>query len=208
MTNDEQESILIKMAINGDMYARGKLIECKRSIVMHVIKKFLNGGSSNDLDDFISVGTIGLIKGVNSYLTIDRDLFPSLSTYAARCIENEVLMYFRKNHTERDGTYVSWDEPIGYDDNGEQLCMADIIIDIKTEEIIEKCIEGDPTYDCLGLLSDKERMVILLRYGFDGNPMNIENIALLMNISTSYVYKLLKLSKKKITEQFKVDKLL
>lgn len=202
MLSDKQEFELIKKAQNGDMFARGKLIEYNSRLVKHVAMKFYKTEENND--DLISVGMIALIKTIDSY---NLDKGTRLATYAARCIENEILMYIRAEKKIEESE-ISLENELGYYDNGEPIYLTNIINDLRTEEIIEKYNnEFEYIQYFLGLLSDKERMVVLLRFGFNGHPpMTIKDIALLMNISTSYVFKLLKVSKMKITEQLKKDR--
>ena len=171
---------------NGDLSAKDELVEHNLRLVAHVIKKY--NQSVQEQDDLISIGTIGLIKAVNSF---DYEKGTRLATYAARCIENEILMYFRnKKKTEKD---VSFSEPIETDSEGNPLTLMDIIsqddtiiddIDFKMKsENLKKFISeiGD----------EREKKIIILRYGLNGKkPLTQREVAKKLNISRSYVSRL------------------
>ena len=168
---------------NGDRDARSKLIEHNLRLVAHIIKKYYS--NANDQDDLISIGTIGLIKAIDSF---DSDKGIRLSSYAARCIENEVLMFFRSG--KKSSQDVSINEPIDTDKDGNTLTLIDImatednIIDnldckIKSEQLKKYIAE---------VLSPRERTIIELRYGLDGRPpLTQREVASSLGISRSYV---------------------
>ena len=179
----EEEKEYLERFKNGDMNARGKLIEHNLRLVAHIVKKYYS--NTSDQDDLVSIGTIGLIKAVN---TFDSTKGIRLSSYAARCIENEVLMYFRNGR--KSAQDVSMDEPIDTDKEGNALTLMDIMstedsivedldIKIKAEKLRHYIIE---------VLSPRERLIIELRYGLNGNHgLTQREVASKLNISRSYV---------------------
>ena len=168
---------------NGDMEARSKLIEHNLRLVAHIIKKYYS--SQSDQDDLVSIGTIGLIKAVN---TFDSSKGIRLSSYAARCIENEVLMFFRNG--KKSAQDVSMNEPIDTDKEGNTLTLMDVMstednivdnldIKIKSEQLKKYLVE---------VLTPRERIIIELRYGLNGNrPLTQREVAQRLKISRSYV---------------------
>lgn len=181
----EEESYHLEKMKSGDMQSRNILIEKNLRLVAHIVKKYY--AASEEQDDLISIGTIGLIKAVDSF---DNGKKTKLSTYAARCIENEILMYFRsKKKTAGD---VSINEHIDEDKDGNALLLMDIISEddhiidtifnnIKTEAMLS-AIEND--------LPDRERKIILLRYGLSEPALTQKETALRLGISRSYVSRL------------------
>ena len=171
---------------NGDMEARNKLIEHNLRLVAHIIKKYYS--SQSDQDDLVSIGTIGLIKAVN---TFDSSKGIRLSSYAARCIENEVLMFFRNG--KKSAQDVSMNEPIDTDKEGNTLTLMDVMstednivdnldIKIKSEQLKKYLVE---------VLTPRERIIIELRYGLNGSrPLTQREVAQRLKISRSYVYKI------------------
>lgn len=169
---------------NGDMEARSMLIEHNLRLVAHIIKKYYS--SQSDQDDLVSIGTIGLIKAVN---TFDSSKGIRLSSYAARCIENEVLMFFRNG--KKSAQDVSMNEPIDTDKEGNTLTLMDVMstednivddldIKIKSEQLRKYLVE---------VLTPRERIIIELRYGLNGNrPLTQREVAQRLKISRSYVY--------------------
>lgn len=198
-TREEQE--LLERMQNGDVNAKQKLIEHNLRLVAHIIKKYY--ANSSDQDDLISIGTFGLIKAVNTYRP---DKGVRLATYAARCIENEILMYFRS--TKKTAQDVSLEDPIEVDGEGNPLTLLDILCvdDTIFDEIVIKS-------DCKKLrkfvneIKDpREKKILFLRYGLDGNePMTQIEIAQLLGISRSYVSrieaKILKRLKKRLLNE-------
>lgn len=182
LSEKEEKKYLIEMK-QGDKRARSKLIEHNLRLVAHIVKKYYS--STNDQDDLVSIGTIGLIKAIDSF---DLSKGIRLSSYAARCIENEVLMFFR--NSKKNAQDVSMNEPIDTDKDGNALVLMDVmsiedcIIDeldtkIKSEKLLSYMDE---------VLSDREKRVILLRYGLDGNQQLAQReVAKILGISRSYV---------------------
>lgn len=180
----KEEKAYIEKMENGDEEAKAKLIEHNLRLVAHIAKKY--SGTIRDSEDLISLGTIGLIKGINSY---DSSKGTRLVTYAARCIENEILMLMRSNKKSQGD--VSLNDPIGCDKEGNQILLMDIIgtdeedvikeIDRKSQ--IKKLYRNIATR-----LDDREREIIKMRYGLnDGNEMTQFEIAEILGISRSYV---------------------
>ncbi|MDR0930746.1 MAG: RNA polymerase sporulation sigma factor SigK [Clostridiales bacterium] len=205
----EEEEQAINAMLQGDLEARNKLIEHNLRLVAHVAKKYISSGIDND--DLISIGTIGLIKGINSF---DPTKSIKLATYAARCIDNEILMVIRadKKHMGE----VSLDEPIGYDSEGKDVTLIDVVSDGSRDisEEIHLKLEMKKVYKLMETeLDDRERQIIAMRYGLDGyDEMPQREIAKELNISRSYVSRierkaLLKLSGEMInTSELPSDK--
>lgn len=179
----EEERVFLEQAAQGDMAARNKLIEHNLRLVAHIVKKYYT--QTGDVDDLISIGTIGLIKAVNTYRA-DKKI--KLTTYAARCIENEILMYLRK--TRKLAGEVSLSETLDTDGDGSNLSILDLIRveDDMLEELdtrdacrkVRACVEQ--------VLEERERQVIVGRYGLDGKPPRTQReIAAQCGISRSYV---------------------
>lgn len=167
----------------GDTEAKNKLIEHNLRLVAHIIKKYYS--NARDQDDLISIGTIGLIKAVS---TFDSNKGTRLATYAARCIENEILMYFRnQKKTSQD---VSISDPIDTDKDGNQLTLMDVV---SSEDTVLDDVDLKIKSECLHkyiktILSGRERMIIEMRYGIDGQcPKTQREVAEKLNISRSYV---------------------
>ena len=178
----EERELLIAFR-DGDTSAKNKLIEHNLRLVAHIIKKYY--ANSAQQDDLISIGTIGLIKAIN---TFDVDKGTRLATYAARCVENEILMYFRaQKKTAQD---ISVNEPIDTDSEGNPLTLMDIIAtedkiidDIYKMTMIKKLRE-----EIRKISNSRERSIIILRYGLDGsNPLTQLEVAGRLGISRSYV---------------------
>ena len=188
--------MLLEQAGAGDMAARNKLIEHNLRLVAHIVKKYYT--QSGEVDDLISIGTIGLIKAVNTYRP-DKKI--KLATYAARCIENEILMYLRK--TKKLAGEVSLSETLDTDGDGSNLSILDLIRvdddmleELDTRDACRKvriCVER--------VLDDRERKVIVGRYGLDGNPPRTQReIAAQCGISRSYISRIEKKALKKLEE--------
>lgn len=178
----EEREALKKMK-NGDVSAKNKLVEHNLRLVVHIIKKYYSNYS--DQDDLISIGTIGLIKAVNSF---DPDKGTRLATYASRCVENEILMYFRnQKKTSQD---VSMNEPIDVDSEGNPLTLSEIIFtDDTIVEDIDRRMKLEQLRRAVASLGNRrEKEIIVKRYGLDGRvPMTQREIAEQLNISRSYV---------------------
>ena len=190
-----EEKLYLQRCREGDLEAKNILIERNLRLVAHVVKKYQ--GADEELDDLISIGTIGLIKAVS---TFDASKSARLSTYAARCIDNELLMMLRskKKHSREVSLY----EPIGTDKEGNEISLLDIIesppVDIVTEYSTREDIRRLMS-SMKELLSPKEYQVICLRYGLFGIPEQTQRkIAGELNISRSYVSRIEKTALKKL----------
>ncbi|SDQ47731.1 RNA polymerase, sigma 27/28 subunit, RpsK/SigK [Virgibacillus subterraneus] len=194
----EDEARYIQAMQNGDETARNKLIEHNLRLVAHIVKKFENTGE--DMEDLISIGTIGLIKGIESYST---DKGTKLATYAARCIENEILMHLRAlKKVKKD---VSLHDPIGQDKEGNEISLIDIL-EAENENIIEYIqlnMEIDKLKHYLSILDSREREVIIYRYGLGKQKeMTQREIADKLNISRSYVSRIEKRALMKVFHEY------
>ena len=182
----------------GDEEARSILIERNMRLVAHVIKKYQN--TDYDTEDLLSVGTIGLIKAVN---TFNQDRGPRLATYAARCVENEILMLFRAN--KKYSREVSLYEPIGFYKDGESVTLVDVV-EMDNREILDTIILSQDVkelYDAYDkCLKDNEKMVIRLRYGLFGLQEKTQReIAQMLGISRSYVSRIEKKAIEKLRQE-------
>ncbi len=182
LTAQEERDCLERLK-NGDMKAKNELVEHNLRLVAHIIKKYYS--NLNDQDDLISIGTIGLIKAVN---TFDSSKGIRLSSYAARCIENEVLMFFRSS--KKSAQDISMNEPIDTDKDGNALTLMDVM---STEDNILEDLDCKIKSEQLKryifeVLSPRERTIIELRYGLTGiNPLTQREVAKKLGISRSYV---------------------
>jgi len=166
--------------------ARPKLIERNLRLVVYIARRFENTGVG--IEDLISIGTIGLIKAVETYQPAKNI---KLATYASRCIENEILMYLRKNANRR--SEVSLDEPLNTDWDGNELLLSDVLG--TDSDVIEKPIEDDVDrsllFEAIGKLSEREQIIINLRFGLDGRQERTQKeVADLLGISQSYISRL------------------
>ena len=198
----EEEKECIERMKEGDLKAKHQLIEHNLRLVAHVAKKYQ--ASDEDMEDLISIGTIGLIKAVGTFKT-DKQI--KLATYAARCIDNELLMYFRgKKKTSRE---VSLYEPIGTDKEGNQINLLDIAADEEVDvvEKMEECENIRKLYGYLPqVLTDREAHVIAMRYGVLGEePHTQREVAATLGISRSYVSRIEKKALAKLRRQFEED---
>ena len=159
----EEESAAIAALETGDEGARKTLIEHNLRLVVYIAKRFENTGVN--IEDLISIGTIGLIKGIN---TFNAEKKIKLATYASRCIENEILMYLRKLSGQK--TEVSFDEPLNTDWDGNELLLSDVLGTDGDEVMkpLEDDIERQLLMDAVGRLDERERTIILMRFGLDG----------------------------------------
>ena len=195
----EQESECLKKMKNGDLEARNELIERNMRLVAHVAKKYQN--PEDEMEDLISIGTIGLIKAVETY---KEDYGSRLATYAARCIDNELLMHFRaKKKTSKE---VSLYEPIGTDKEGNQIQLLDVVV--SEEEDVVELLEQDRKVRRLNeiipqTLSGRELFIIINRYGLYGKKtMTQREIARKLGISRSYVSRIEKRAIEKLRQAF------
>lgn len=183
----------------GDLEAKKELTLRNMRLVAHVAKKYQN--SDEDMEDLISIGTIGLIKAISTY---KEDYGSRLATYAARCIDNELLMHFRaKKKTSRE---VSLYEPIGTDKEGNQICLLDIAT-VDEPDVVEQLETDRQTRKVLKLvpqvLGERELFIIRNRYGlFDARPMTQREIASALGISRSYVSRIEKKALEKLKKSF------
>lgn len=194
----EQEKELLNAWKGGDEAARQKLIEHNLRLVAHIVKKFENSGP--DRDDLISIGAIGLIKAIN---TFDTDKNIKLATYAARCIENEILMHLRATKNSR--TEVSLNDPIGADKEGNQITLMETLGSDEGEILEEVENKDDERLLRLSIkhLSPKEKYIITLRYGLEGCEEHTQReIAKQLGISRSYVSRIEKRALQKLQRAF------
>ena len=191
---EEERLVLLNMEGNND--AKSKLIEHNLRLVVFLSKKYENTGV--DLEDLVSIGTIGLIKGVNTY-KLDKNI--KLATYASRCIDNEILMYLRKN--KRRKGEISLEDSLSYDAEGNELHLEDVIgtdSDIVTKGIEEEN-DRKALYEEIAKLKGRDKKIMILRYGLFGNKeMTQKDVAELLNISQSYISRI----EKKIIKRLKV----
>ena len=185
--SSEEETLLLTHLDDDVLEARQTLIEHNLRLVVYIAKKFDNTGVG--VEDLISIGTIGLIKAINTFKS-DKNI--KLATYASRCIENEILMHLRRN--SRIKTEVSIDEPLNVDWDGNELLLSDILG--TEEDLVYKDIEDEVDLNLLeqamDILSDRERTIIELRYviGHDDEEMTQKEVADLLGISQSYISRL------------------
>ncbi len=192
--SDEEEKHYLHAAKEGDINARNVLIEHNLRLVAHIGKKF--DGASDDKDDIISIGTIGLIKAIN---TFDIDKGTKLATYAARCIENEILMHLRA--TKKNKGEVSLYDPIGIDREGNEISLMDILgTDAEiVPNIVQNNVQFQQTLARIKYLGDRERKVIELRFGLvNGMRKTQREIARILGISRSYVSRIEKRALEKL----------
>ena len=199
LETEEERKAIRGLGTENDEQARKMLIEHNLRLVVYIAKKFDNTGVG--VEDLISIGTIGLIKAINSY-NPDKNI--KLATYASRCIENEILMYLRRNSKTK--AEVSIDEPLNVDWDGNELLLSDILG--TDEDIIYKDIENEVERKMLGKaiqkLSERERIIVDLRYGLssiDGEEKTQKEVADMLGISQSYISRL----EKKIIKRLKKE---
>ncbi len=196
---EEEAAAIASLGTEKEGEAKSKLIEHNLRLVVYIAKKFDNTGVG--VEDLISIGTIGLIKAINSY---DKDKNIKLATYASRCIENEILMYLRRNNKTR--MEVSIDEPLNVDWDANEPLLSDILG--TDEDVIYKDIENEVEKKLLNKaisrLSERERQIVDLRFGLssvDGAELTQKEVADLLGISQSYISRL----EKKIIKRLKKD---
>ncbi|AZO96714.1 RNA polymerase sporulation sigma factor SigE [Iocasia frigidifontis] len=184
---DNEEAYLLERLAEGDDNVKQLLIEHNLRLVVYIARKFNNTGI--DIEDLVSIGTIGLIKAVRTF-DVSKNI--KLATYASRCIENEILMYLRKNNKKR--SEVSFDDPLNIDWDGNELKLSDIM---GTEgDIIYKNIESEVDRellkDAMKSLSRRERKILILRFGLlkSGNTKTQKDVADILGISQSYISRL------------------
>ena len=194
LSRDEEE-YYINMASDGDLYARDKLIEHNLRLVVFLAKKYENTGV--DLDDLVSIGTIGLMKGVK---TFSNDKNIKLATYASRCIDNEILMFLRKNKKIKGE--VSLEESLSFDADGNELHLEDVLG--TDSDIVTKPLEDDLNKKLMineiNKLNDRDKEIIIMRYGlFNTEEKTQKEVADLLGISQSYISRI----EKKVIKRLK-----
>lgn len=181
--SEKQEKIYLERCANGDKEARNKLVEHNLRLVAHIIKKYY--GTQSEQDDLVTIGTIGLIKAVDTY---DMNKNIRLSSYASRCIENEILMHFR--NAKKSAQDISLNETIDTDKDGNPLTLLDIMaVDDNIIDTLDLKFNSRKLGQYINEeLDEREKKIIILRYGLNGKePMTQKNVAKLLNISRSYV---------------------
>ena len=196
LSKDEELTVLTKFQ-SGDELARQTLIEHNLRLVVYIAKKFESSGVN--LEDLISIGTLGLIKGVQTF-KMDKNI--KLATYASRCIENEILMHLRK--TNRIRNEVSLDEPLNVDWDGNELLLSDILGTEENEvyKDIEEDVERQLVFDAINRLKRREREIMYMRFGLCGeDPLTQKEVAQKLDISQSYISRL----EKKIIDKIRKE---
>ncbi|HDR8198409.1 TPA: RNA polymerase sporulation sigma factor SigE [Bacillus cereus] len=197
LTKEEEEVLLNKLP-KGDQTARSLLIERNLRLVVYIARKFENTGIN--IEDLISIGTIGLIKAVN---TFNPEKKIKLATYASRCIENEILMHLRRNNKNR--SEVSFDEPLNIDWDGNELLLSDVLgtdDDIITKDL-EATVDRHLLMKALHQLNDREKQIMELRFGLAGGEEKTQkDVADMLGISQSYISRLEKRIIKRLRKEF------
>jgi RNA polymerase sporulation-specific sigma factor len=193
----QEEAEILQRLRAGDETAREALIVHNLRLVVYIAKKFENTGV--DVEDLVSIGTIGLIKAVNTFCP-DRNI--KLATYASRCIENEILMVLRKNSASK--SEISMDEPLNMDWDGNELLLSDVLG--SDPDVVNRTIEEEDERNCLmrtiNALDDRERLIMFMRFGVGGNREHTQKeIAELLGISQSYISRLEKRIIRKLKEE-------
>lgn len=201
LSPDKESEMIQSLVMEEDSEARATLIEHNLRLVVYIAKKFDNTGVG--VEDLISIGTIGLIKSVNTY-NPEKNI--KLATYASRCIENEILMYLRRNNKTK--LEVSIDEPLNVDWDGNELLLSDILG--TEEDVIYRDLENEVERKLLGKaidkLSEREKTIINLRFGLtnkNGEEMTQKEVATLLGISQSYISRLEKKIMKRLKKEIK-----
>ncbi len=200
LSNDEEKEMLDRL-VSGDDEARKKLVEKNLRLVVYIAKKFENSGVN--IEDLISIGTIGLMKGVNSF-NAEKNI--KLATYASRCIENEILMYLRKS--QKTKSEVSIDEPINTDSEGNDLALGDILG--SDNDSLFKQVEDNDNRKIVNMaiknLDFREKEIMELRYGFDGKKeLTQKEVADKLGISQSYISRIEKKVINRLKKKFDVS---
>lgn len=201
--DEKDEEIYIERLKNGDLEAKSVLIERNLRLVAHIVKKY--SFQNKEVDDLISIGTVGLIKAIDSF---DSSKGTRLATYAARCIENEILMLFRNNKKIKGEVYLQ--DPIGVDKEGNEICLMDVLSSDNDSvlEAVENNLQIKTLYYKIhSVLTAREKEIIEMRYGLiDGNSKTQREIASLLGISRSYVSRIEKKALKKLLKEFNSKK--
>ncbi len=197
LTKEEEEKLISQM-LNNDKDARNKLIEHNLRLVAHIVKKYDN--TKEDIDDLISIGTIGLIKGIDTFSNKNGT---RLTTYAARCIENEILMFFRAN--KKNSKNISINESVGFDKDGNEISFLDILKTPNPDYIKDISLKDNIKllYEYIDILTKREKEIIIKRYGlFNQKEQTQKEIASEFKISRSYVSRIEKRALTKILREF------
>ncbi len=195
----EEERRCLSQFYKGDELARNKLIEHNLRLVAHIVKKYESTYTDNE--DLISIGTIGLIKGINTY---DYKKNTKLATYTARCIENEILMHLRSSNKLKNEMLLQ--ESIGSDKEGNEITLFDILEngEERISEKVENKINKEKLYKRIEFLEERERKVLKLRYGLNnGKQLTQREVAKILGISRSYVSRIEKKAIQNLSELFK-----
>lgn len=196
--NEAEEQMYLDKLKNGDKEAKSILIERNLRLVAHIVKKY--SFPNKDVDELISIGTVGLIKAIDSF---DSSKGTRLATYASRCIENEILMLFRNNKKQKSEVYLQ--DPIGIDKEGNEFCLIDILSSEKdcVLENVERNLQVKALYRKLGeSLTKRESSILIMRYGLiDGKCKTQREIAVNLGISRSYVSRIEKKALKKLKKE-------
>lgn len=200
--NEKEEKYYLNKLKQGDILAKGVLVERNLRLVAHIVKKYSYPGK--DVDDLISIGTVGLIKAIDSF---DNSKGTRLATYAARCIENEILMLIRNNKKSKGEVYLQ--DPIGIDREGNEISLIDVLSSDEDSivQIVENRIQVKKLYSKINSsLKEREKFIIELRYGLkDGKPKTQREIAKILGISRSYVSRIEKKALKKLYNELNCD---
>ena len=196
--DEKEEAKYLELLKAGDKNAKGVLIERNLRLVAHIVKKYQI--PNKDIDELISIGTVGLIKAIDSF---DASKGTRLATYASRCIENEILMLFRSNKKQKGETFLH--DPIGVDKEGNEISLIDVLSSDKDSvvEKVESNIQIRALYAKINTaLSEREGEIIRMRYGLvDGKCKTEREIASLLGISRSYVSRIEKKALKKLKKE-------
>lgn len=196
--SDEEEKYYLKKLEQGDLLAKSILVERNLRLVAHIVKKY--SYPSKEVDELISIGTVGLIKAIDSF---DMSKGTRLATYAAKCIENEILMLIRNNKKIRNEVYL--EDPIGVDKEGNEISLMDVLSSDEGSiiEIVEQKLQVKKLYSKINTcLSEREKSVVEMRYGLlEGKPRTQREIAKLLGISRSYVSRIEKKALKKLYKE-------
>lgn len=196
--DETEEQMYLDKLKNGDKEAKSILIERNLRFVAHIVKKY--SFPNKDVDELISIGTVGLIKAIDSF---DSSKGTRLATYASRCIENEILMLFRNNKKQKSEVYLQ--DPIGVDKEGNEFCLIDILSSEKdcVLENVERNLQVKALYRKLGeSLTKRESSILIMRYGLiDGKCKTQREIAVNLGISRSYVSRIEKKALKKLKKE-------
>lgn len=195
--DDESEKMYLEKLMEGDEYAKQKLIEHNLRLVVYIAKKF--SSSEVDIEDLISIGSLGLIKAVNSF-KVDKNI--KIATYASKCIENEILMYLRKISKQKQ--VVSLDEPLSADSEGNELVLFDVVPsgDDCPQESMEKLTEKEILWSVINKLGKREKEIMVMRFGLSGgDELTQKEVADSLGISQSYISRL----EKKIVVRIKKE---